>query len=60
MHRVITRIPLHKGIFVLFRIQKRVINNPGFGINQTDNWQMLKTLGGWYSPHTRLNCFFEF
>jgi hypothetical protein len=34
--------------------------NPGFGINQTDNWQMLITMGGWHSPLTGLNGFFEF
>ena len=54
------RIPLNKGIFVLFLIQKRVINDQDFGINNAVVWQVLKTMGGWYSPLTGLNSFFEF
>jgi hypothetical protein len=54
------RIPLDKGIFVLFLIQKRVINDPDFGINNAVVWQVLKTMGGWHSPLTGLNSFLEF
>jgi len=34
------RIPLDKGIFALFLIQKRVINDPDFGINNAVVWQV--------------------